>query len=44
MLETEEGCWQTDQMERYGNNHVSSVSTPVFSHNNLGEKIIQSKE
>lgn len=30
MLETEQGCWQTDQMERYVDKHMSSVSTSGF--------------
>lgn len=30
VLEREQGCWQTDQMERHVDKHVSSVSTLFF--------------
>lgn len=44
ILETEQGCWQSDQMERHGDNHVSSIPTSVCSHNYLEQKNIQVKK
>lgn len=40
-LEIERGCWQTDQMERYGDKHMSSVSTSGFFSQRFERKIFR---